>query len=178
MNTALARLLPCALASAALCGCGILSFDVNSKGTTTVQGSAIGAVLPGLSSFGGFDNFDISQQAGFDNNDTRKDHITSTRLTKLTVKVVSPSGQDLSFFTSLKFTISASKPQLPAIEIAHRESFPAGATSVDLTIDDVDIAAYAKADNFAITTQASGHAPTQDTTIEADLSLNIHANPL
>lgn len=159
-------------------GCGLIQFDVTSKGVTTVQGSAVGAVLPGLSNFGGFDNFDISQQAGFNNTDTRKDHISSARLTRLTMRVTSPQGQDLSFFSSMKFSISASKPALPSRQIAHLDSFPAGATSVDLILDDVDIADYAKADTFAITTQAAGHSPTQTTTIEAALTLNIHANPL
>ena len=69
-------------------------------------------------------------------------------------------------------------PQLPAKEIAHLEWFPAGATSVKLILDDVDIADYAKADSFTITTQASGRSPNQDTTIEAGLTVNIHADPL
>ena len=169
-----------ALAAAALLssGCGLIQFDVDSKGTTTVQGNPLGNALPGqLGSFG-FSNFDLSQQAGFNNKDTRKDHISSARLTKLTMKVTSPSGQDLSFFSSMKFTIAASSPPLPSKEIAHLESFPAGTTSVNLILDDVDIADYAKADSFTITTQAAGHSPNQDTVIEAALTVNIHANPL
>ncbi len=170
-----------ALAAAAAllsAGCGLIQFDVDSKGTTTVQGNPLGAALPGqLGSFG-FTNFDLSQQAGFNNKDTRKDHISSARLTKLTMKVTSPAGQDLSFFSSMKFTIAAASPPLPSKEIAHLESFPAGASTVSLILDDVDIADYAKADSFTITTQAAGRSPNQDTTIEASLTVNIHANPL
>lgn len=159
----------------------LLSFDVDSTGTATIQHGPpgtglIGGALPG---FNGFDNFNVSQTQAFKNNNTNKDHISSCRLTKLRLTVTSPAaspGNDLSFLTSIQFYISA--PNLPEQRIASSSALPAGQSVVDLAIDDVDIASYAKADSFSITTKATGHAPAQDTTVRADLTLNIHASLL
>ena len=166
-----------------LCGCSsLLSFDVNSSGTATIQGSPTGGLLanalPG--GFGGFGNFNVSQSQDFRNQNTNKDHISECRVTKLTLKVLSPvppsAGADLSFLSSVDFFISA--PNLLKIHIAGTTSLPVGRPTVDLALDNVDIAAYAKSDTFSITTDAKGHAPSTDTQIEADLTLNIHASLL
>jgi hypothetical protein len=166
-----------AVASAiVLAGCfGILSFDVQSTGTTTIPGSPAGGLLPAVFNFG---SFDISQSAGFNNTDTRKDHITSCRLKQLTLRVTSPaSGQDLSFLSRVEFFISA--PNLPKVRIAHLDAAPpAGQSATDLAVDDVELQDYAKAASFTVDTQASGTQPKQTTTLEANLRLNIRASPL
>ena len=164
------------LAGLLACCSGLIGIDINASGTATVQGSALGSVLSLPAGFGGLTAINLSQESAFKNQNTDKDHITSCRVSKLTVKVNSPASQDLSFLTSIAFSISA--PNLPKVRIAHVESIPAGAHSVDLTIDDVQLGAYCKADTFSVTTDASGHAPPQDTTIEADLRLHIDANLL
>jgi hypothetical protein len=160
----------------------LLSFDVDSTGTATIQHGPPGAGLIGgaLPGFNGFDNFNVSQTQAFKNNNTNKDHISSCRLTRLRLTVTAPSaspGNDLSFLTSIEFYISA-PPNLPEQRIAHSTTLPAGQSVVDLAIDDTDIASYAKADSFSIKTTATGHAPAQDTTVRADLTLNIHASLL
>lgn len=166
----------------ALCGCSsLLSFDVDSSGTATIQGSPTGGLLGNaLGSFSGFSNFNVSQSQSFKNENTNKDHITECRVTKFTLKVTSPvapaAGADLSFLTAINFTISA--PNLPDQHIAGSTHFPAGQASVGLLLDDVDIARYCKSDSFSIKTDATGHAPSQDTQVEADLTLNIHASLL
>ena len=159
----------------------LLSFDVDSTGTATIQHGPPGSVLlnNALPGFNGFDNFNVSQTQAFKNNNTNKDHISSCRLTKLQLTVTSPSaspGNDLSFLTSIKFYISA--PNLPEQLIASSSALPAGQSVVNLTLENVDIANYAKADSFSITTKATGHAPAQDTSVKADLTLNIHASLL
>jgi hypothetical protein len=159
----------------------LLSFDVDSPGTATIQHGPPGTGLLGgtLPGFSGFDNFNMSQTQAFKNNNTNKDHISSCRLTKLRLTVTSPAaspGNDLSFLTSIQFYISA--PGLPDQLIASSSALPAGQSVVDLTLENVDIASYAKADSFSITTKATGHAPAQDTTVRADLTLNIHASLL
>ena len=165
---------PSALLLALCCGCSsLLSFDVDSSGTTTISG---GGLLAGLPSFTGFNNLSFSQSQQFANNNTNKDHISEARLTRLTLKVTSPTGADLSFLTKIDFFIEA--PGQARVHIAGISPLPAGQSSVDLTLDDRDIASYAKADSFSITTSVTGHSPTSDTTVEADLRLNIHASVL
>ena len=104
---------------------------------------------------------------------TNKDHIDSARVSRLTVKVVGPSDANLSFISTLELDIQA--PNLPLVRIAEIASIPAGATSVDLQIDDQEIAPYAKADSFS---KGSATQPPKDTTLEADLALHIVANVL
>jgi|SRR5438067_8819930 len=64
------------------------------------------------------------------------------------------------------------------IRIAEALTIPSGVESIDLTIDDQELAPYAKADSFSITTTGTASVPPQDTTIEADLTLHIVANVL
>src|SRR3954467_4843741 len=94
-----------ALLSGLPTGCSsLLSFDVDSSGTTTISG---GGLLSGLPGFSGFNNLSFSQSQQFANNNTNKDHISEARLTRLTLKVTSPAGADLSFLSKIDFFIEA-----------------------------------------------------------------------
>ena len=162
------------LLSVSGCG-GLISFDIDQSGTSTVPAQQAG-LLSGLPGFQGFSSFNLSQSSQFANNNTNKDHITECRLTRLTLKVTNPPGTDLSFLSRIDFFISA--PNLDKIHIAGIAPLPPGQSSVDLKLDDVDIAKYARSDSFSITTAVSGQSPKADTTIEADLKLNVHASIL
>src|SRR5206468_5813139 len=69
-----------------------------------------------------------------------------------------------SFISTVEFDVAATG--LPTVRIAEA-TIPAGVSTVDLTLDNQDIAAYVKADSFSITTKGTGHSPVHDTTIEA-----------
>lgn len=164
------------VAALSLCSCSsLLSFDVDSSGTSKIP-KGTGGLLGGLPGFSTFGNFDFSQSSEFKNQNTNKSHISECHVTKLSLKVIDPMGNDLSFLTKLDFFIEA--PNLPQKHIAGSSTFPKGQASVDLTLDNVDIAAYAKSDSFSITTQGSGQSPQVDTTLQADIRLNIHASVL
>ena len=163
----------------ALCGtgcAGLIAFDVDSTGTSTIPGSPTGGILPSFPGFTGFNNLSFSQSSVFQNNNTNKDHISACHLSKLTLKIVSPTGATLGFLDKVDFYITA--PSLAKVHIAGLASIPAAATTVDLQIDDRDIAAYAKSDSFSITTEATGRQPTTTTTLQADLKLHINASLL
>ena len=168
--TRLASLVP----ALALVGCGtVVSFDVSQKAQTTIPaGGPVAGVLGGF----GFQNLNFSQSSDFQNNNTSKDHVRECRLKQLTLKVVSPPGQDLHFLTKVEFFVEA--PNLEKKRIASGTSFPSGVASVDLVPDDLDLAPYVRADSFSITTAATGTSPSQQTTLEADLTLNVHASVL
>jgi hypothetical protein len=168
--------LPLALLVCAGCpGLGQVAFDINSSGQSTVQGSPAGALISSFGTFGSLANISFSNSSDFSNNNTNKDHVTKAQLTRLTLKVVSPSSATLDFISTIEFDIGASN--LPTVKIASG-SIPAAATTVDLTCETTDLSAYVKADNFSITTKGSGHQPSQDTTVEADLTMHIEANVL
>jgi hypothetical protein len=160
-----------------LCGAGcsgLIAFDVDSSGQSTIQGSPTGGILPPV--FSGFNNLSFSQSSQFQNNNTNKDHISACHLSKLTLKIVSPPGATLGFLDKVDFFITA--PNLAKVHIAGLASIPTAATTVDLQIDDRDIAAYAKSDSFSITTEATGRQPQTTTTLQADLKLHINASLL
>lgn len=166
-------LLPLLLLCAGCPGLGQVGFDIDTNGQSQIAGNPLGAafnVFPGFANLG---NLDFSQNAAFQNNNTRKDHIAEARLSKLTLKVV--TGDPLDFIQTIEFHLSA--PGLPDVRIAEA-TISTPVSTVDLTLDNQDIASYVKADSFSITTQGTGHAPVHDTTIEADLTMHIVANVL
>jgi hypothetical protein len=176
-NRAMTARMAAALLAGGLAACAsLLSFDIDSSGRSTIPAGAGGGLLGGLPGFSGFGSMSFAQSSAFQNNNTNKDHVSECRLKRLTLKVVTPAGADLSFLSKIDFFIEA--PGLQKVHIAGKSPLPAGATSVDLDLDDLDIAPYARSDTFSITTQASGRAPAQSTTIEAALTLNVHASVL
>jgi len=167
------------LLSLLLAGCpglGQVGFDVDSPGQSTVRGSPAGGLLPTFPGFPAFGGMTFSQNQSFANNNTNKDHVSSCRVSKLTLKIVTPTTQALSFIQKIEFFIEA--PNQQKIRIAEALTIPFGVESIDLTIDDQELAPYAKADSFSITTTGTASVPPQDTTIEADLTLHIVANVL
>jgi hypothetical protein len=170
-------LAPTLAAAALLAACNpTVSFDTTVKGSSTIPGSNIPGVLQIPANLAGLSNVSFAQQANLANNNTDKDHVDHVRVKSMTLTVTSPSGQDLSFLQTLSFFVSA--PNQAQVRIAHQETFPKGVSSVQMTLDNVDLAPYAKADSFSITTQGSGTAPSQDTTIEAAMVLTIDAHLL
>lgn len=165
-----------ALACAGCPGLNQIAFDVNSTGRSQIPGSPAGGVLPQLGGFGALTNMSFNQSHDFTNNNTDKDHIDSARLARLTLKVVDPPDQTLSFLSSVQFHIKTDT--LPDKVIATATSIPQGAQSIELTIPDEELADYARADSFSITTNASGTSPTRNTTLEADLTMHIVAHVL
>jgi hypothetical protein len=163
------------LGTAGCPGLGQVAFSVDSQGQSTFQGNPAGGFLSVFPAFGGFGNLTFKQNQSFQNNNTNKDHVAEARLTKLTLKIVTPTNATLNFLSTVEFDIGA--PGLPTIRIAEA-TIPANVATIDLTLDPQDIAPYAKADTFSITTQGTGHQPTTDTTVEADLSIRIVANVL
>lgn len=93
-------------------------------------------------------------------------------LEKLTLRVVSPAGQDLSFFGTVIFSLETEG--LPKKEIARRSGFPAGQTSVDFTVVPDDLKAYLLAKQATLVTDLmSSKQPNQDTTLELSATFDV-----
>ena len=163
-------------AALVLSGCNpTISFDSTVKGTSQIPGSGLGS-LSGPLTLTGLNNINLSQQGNFTNNNTDKDHIDHVHVKSMTLVVTAPTPGDLSFLTKLAFTISADG--LPTVEIAHQEVFPKGQSTVTMTLDGAELAPYAKAASFSIGATGTGTAPSQNTTIEATMTLTIDAHVL
>jgi hypothetical protein len=154
---------------------GIDNFQVDQKSQAFIPGATALEQLLGNVSFAGFDNFDITQNAELKNQGVTKNQIDSVKLSRVTMTVVEPaSGQDFTFVTSLKFFVEA--PGLPRALIAKGGPFPAGALTVELDLEDVELKPYATAESMNITTESNGEKPGQDTTVEAVILLDVDVN--
>src|SRR5216684_3557461 len=120
------------LGTAGCPGLGQVAFSVDSQGQSTFQGNPAGGFLSVFPAFGGFGSLTFKQNQSFQNNNTNKDHVAEARLTRLTLKIVSPTGATLNFLSTVEFDIGAQG--LPTIRIAEA-NIPANATTVDLTLD-------------------------------------------
>jgi hypothetical protein len=161
------------LSSLLLLGCHpTVDFDLTQSGSGTIPASprplpeqSLTFAIPQLQ------NVDPSNLKGFPGN-TAKDHVQSAKAKKITLTVTDPAGQDLSFLSSVAFSISASG--LPTVQVAHLSPFPA-APSADLQLDDVELAPYLKADSFSITAAVTGTPQQRQITLQADLDVGVTA---
>lgn len=159
-----------------LLACGGLDIiDIEESSTTTVQGGNILQQLVGNLGFSSFTAMDITANEELKNQGVDRQDIDSVKLTALTLKIVSPaSGVDFTFLDSIEFYVEA--PGLPLQLIARGGSFQPGLRTVGLDVEDVDLADYAASGTMSITTNASGNQPSEDTTIEATVKLEVDVN--
>ncbi len=171
------------------CGAPLPSFDVHASSKTTLPHQscptcALGAALPALSGpFGALGNFDLSQTQDFKNQGVPKDHITSVKLSALTLTASPTDGAcspaDFSFLSGLEFHVAMSDGSQDQ-RLAHIEGANGAAlsgTSLGLQVDDVELAPYVKSDTMKITTKATGHPPEHcDTDITGALTFHVKAH--
>ncbi len=166
------RLFACA--AAVICGGCVptVDFDVPVSGDTTVdKGSLLEQVLDGFG-FGSFVTMDLSQSQQFQDNDTRKDQVTSTKLTKLTLSVTEPVDGNFDFLDKIAF--SAAADGVDKAEVAHKD-VPDGVRVFDCDLDDVELAPYVKAKSMSITADVTARHPAETTTVHVDANFHVTA---
>lgn len=159
-----------ALLALAACS-GLMTVRIEQEGSGTVPGAGFLGELLGAFDLGGFDDLDVSIDQELANQGVAEGDVSEVRLAQLTLST--PDAADLSFLTSISVYIES--PGVEKVRIAHLEDFPAGVASVDLELDDVDIKDHVIAASLSITTDASGTAPSEDTTIEAFIAIDVEA---
>jgi hypothetical protein len=152
---------------------GLDNIDVATRGETTIEGSVLGSLL-GQISFTGFEGIDVSDSQNFQNQGYTKDQIDSARLKVFTLSVESPATGDFNFLSRVSFF--AESEGLPRVEIARMEEVPRDVRVLEMEILDVELVDYAAADAMTITTVATGTSPEEDTTIAANVVLDIDVN--
>lgn len=154
--------------------CSVDNIKVTESGSSTIEGNSELAVLPDLG-FSSLQSIDISNNETFKSEGADVDDIDSAKLDSLTITITSPtSGQDLTFIESVKFY--ASTPDTTKVLIAQGGPFEAGLTEVGLDVEDVELKQYAAAKTLQITTEVTGHAPENTTTIKATVVLDVDVN--
>jgi hypothetical protein len=158
-----------------LSGCGPLTFSTQVKGSGTVQGSPLGALVSVFPSLSSFTNIDFNQNQDFKNNNASRDHVLHVKVTQLTLQVTSPTDQDFSFLDSVAFAASANGQQVVIAQKSGIAALNLAAPTPTLTLDltDVDLADEVKADAMSIVLSGRGHQPPKDTTLEASVKLDV-----
>jgi hypothetical protein len=149
------------------------NIEVSASGETTIEGSVLGDLLGPLS-FVGFDGIDISESQEFQNGGYTKDDIDSVRLKVFTLSVTEPADGNFDFLSKVSFFAEAEG--LPRVEIARLDPVPEGQSELEMEILDVELQEYAIAPSMTITTEATGVSPSEDTTIDAEVRLDVDVN--
>jgi len=150
-----------------------VEFDVPVSADTSVQGGGVlGGLLSALPGFDGFTSMDLSDSRQFSANDTRKDQVTSAKLTQLEMTVTAPAGGNFDFLDKIAFTAKADG--VDDAEVAHKD-VPNGVNNFLCDIDGAELAPFVKADSMTLTTDVTAHQPEDDTTVHVDANFHIVA---
>ena len=169
----------CIVLAAAGCGADQLdNFDVTVKETAQIPAATVvETLLGGFPALDAFTSFDLSQSATFRNKNYDVDDVDSVVLERLTLRVVSPEGQDLSFFGTVVFYVEADG--LSRKEIARYDDFQPGQDSVAFHTSRDDIKQYVLAKEATVTVEVEDTSrPSQATTVEIEAVFDVDVNVL
>lgn len=169
------------LAALLTLSCGVDTFETTVKGSTTIPGApGLLKLLPALEPLQGLTNLDFSSNRDFENQGVDKSDVDSVRITRLALRIASPSDQDFGFFESLRFyAVADGKRALVARkdgidELALRAPNPV----LLLDLEDVELAPFVTAPSMSIEVEGTGRQPESDTTLEAEVTLRVDVNVL
>jgi len=154
--------------------CSLDNIKVTESGSSTIEGGGQLSLLPDLG-FSNLQNINIADNQTFKSKGADVNDIDSAKIHTLTLDITAPpSGQDFSFISSVKFY--ASTPDLPKTLIAQGGPFQAGLTEVGLDVEDVELKPFVASKTLQITSEVTGHAPANTTTIKATVVLDVDVN--
>ena len=181
MPRSLPVLLLCLGVALSGCNCGLTVFDTTVKAQTMIPGSTgLVKLLGDLGPLQGFSNIDFNNNQDFKNQGVKKSDVDSVKVTKFTLKIVSPSDQDYSFLKSLQFFAEADGKKVLLAEKLDIDKLGLKAPNPTVTFDvkDVELKPFVTAPSMSITTAGSGTQPNRDTTLEAAITLRIDVKVL
>jgi hypothetical protein len=161
------------LAFLATCG-KIDQISVSETSRSTIPRGSLLEQFAGDIGFGELVEVDLTESQELQNQGVTKNQIDSVKLTSLSLTIVNPAQGDFTFLDSVEFFVEA--PGVERERIARGGPFAAGASSIDLQVDDVELAPYVVSEKMTITTDARGNRPDEDTTIEAQIDLLVDVN--
>lgn len=173
LSRALPRLAATAILTLLACG-SLDTFTIRESATTTVQGSSVLGTALGVVGFDGFIGLDLSSNETLQNQGVERSDIDSVFVRQLTLTITDPSGEDFQWLDSIAFYAEAEG--LDRVRIASGGPFEAGLSTIGLNVENVNLADYVAAPAIDITTEATGRPPAQDTTVEAEIELDVDVN--
>jgi hypothetical protein len=157
-------------------GCQPVSFTTTQKGETTLRGDPLGALIAAFPAIGSFTNLDLSANQDFKNENVRKEQVTSVRARAVRLKILSPPTQDFQFLENLAFYARTGDTEQRVAYKAdiNNLALPAPNPVLVMDLDSAELQPYVTAPSMSIVVRGKGHAPPQDTRLEASVTLEVH----
>lgn len=169
-------LLPLAVALSACGSDGLDTFHIQETSTAQIAKGTLVEQLVGSFGFGdAFLHMDITSNEKLKNRGVKRSQIDSVRLESLKLQITAPaSGQTFDFLDKIAFYVEAEG--VARKRIAVLDPVPDGVTTLSLSIDSLELAPYVAAPEMALTTEATGKRPANDTTVKATVGLVVDVN--
>jgi hypothetical protein len=171
-----------AAAGLGLAACAPSSFITELKGESTVPAGPPGATtdlnaFPSISSFAGLD-FDKNQD--FKNQGVSKGDVTSAKVKSLTLKVLSPNDQDLTFLDSVEFFARAGdrEERIARRQDISRLNLRPPNPVLTLDVDDTELQPFVSAPTMSIIVRGRGRMPERDVRLQAVVTLEVEGGLL
>ncbi len=97
--------------------------------------------------------------------------VRNVRLNSFELEAIEPAGAALSFLAPMSVRIVIEG--LDAVEIASHSDFAVGESTAIFTIPEVDLTEYIVSESVTLGTEVSGELPSEDTTIEARVVIDV-----
>lgn len=155
-----------------LVGCdgSLVHIDVDGKAQTEVEAGTLVEELLVDFGFGEFVEMDLTTAQELRDQGVEPGDIVSVEMTLFTLEAVDGQG-DLSFLESM--TLSATAPDLDAVEIATCADFPTGEPLVNFVLSGSDFAPHLVSKEMSLVVDITGRRPDVDTTVEASFIVDV-----
>jgi hypothetical protein len=156
-------------------GCGVASFPYGYDiAEQHVPGSPLGSLL-GPSLIEVPLTIDLSAETAARGTGPAQ-HVYLTDMTLRVTSTDEPAGDtdDLGFITSIEVYVESSQSgsSLQRVRVAHLDAVPAGARSISLATDGVDLIGYVR-EGAHLSATAQGHSPSDDVSYDGHLDFAI-----
>lgn len=145
-------------------GCEVANVDVVRHGTATIPKDGAFEVMR-------FDNFELALGEIQDEMGIERKDVSDATLDRLTLEVLSPDDQDLSFIDAIE--VFAEADGLGRVRVAFLDDVADGAHEVELETDDVDLRNYVAAPEVTFVAVIDGSMPDRDVKVRATAQLNV-----
>lgn len=149
------------------------NFDITIKEQTVIAGGGLVSDILGEVGFTGLNSFDIEDNQEFQNKDIPKKNIEWTRVRDLDLTVIDPDSNTFAFVDSILFFIQS--PNQERAALASSGAVADTLQIINFNLENLDIAPYLKDESMSITTQFFGTQPSENTTVEIEMKLEIEA---
>lgn len=150
-----------------------VSFNVDySTNYTLVKAAVVGTTIDATSP-----EIETNTTDVFKNNSTNLDNISGATFNNLTISIVSPAGENFSFVNEVKVYIKGNG--MSEELVASKSNIDQAATSVDMDVEDVNLAEHVKSGAFTLRTSViNDEALDNDLDLQADMQLKVTARAL